>query len=194
MKVASVVWNKDISANKVPDYIHYVLNRANKSGHKIIVFPGLLVAAYSNGDQSILNKITKLSKEFSNLLICPGSYFEQEKEKTYHSSCFILNGEIVFKQRQLYLAKWERTLGLSRGTELNVFPYHSITLALIISTDVFYTQVTRYAALNGVHLALTPVALITTEQFTAQLSRVWQNVQQHTIFGVESGFKGTYGL
>src|SRR5690625_7718697 len=96
----------------------------------------------------------QLSKKTNNLLICPGSYFEQVEGKTYHSSCLIKNGKIVLKQRQLYLAKWEQKLGLSRGTKLYFYQYHSFKIALIISTYTFYSQVIRYVTYQFVNLFL----------------------------------------
>ena len=192
MKIASVVWNPNITLSDVEKYIQSVLSHANKTAQNIIVFPGLLDSVYSTTNQSILNIVLQFSKKVSNVLICPGSYFEQEDGKIYHSSCFIQNGEIVLKQRQLYLAKWERELGLSRGSDLSLYTFHSVKIALIISTDVFYPQVTRYAALQGVHLVLSPVAIIEDGNISTQISGLWQNVQQNTIFGVESGYKGTY--
>jgi len=192
MKVAATIWSKDITLKEVTNYISSVLTRATETAQNIIVFPGLLDVVYSTKEESILNVIMQLSKKTNNLLICPGSYFEQVEGKTYHSSCLIKNGKIVLKQRQLYLAKWEQKLGLSRGTKLYFYPYHSFKIALIISTDTFYPQVTRYATLQGVNLVLSPVAIIGKGYFSTQLSGLWQNIQQNTLFGVESGFKGYY--
>src|SRR5690625_661276 len=112
MKVATVVWNENIYADNVIDFMQSILFEANEKDNQVIVFPGLLLEVYMN-NYKFLNEVTHFSKNVPNLLICPGSYYEQTNRKKYHSSCLIHNGEILLKQRQIYLSKWERNDGLS---------------------------------------------------------------------------------
>lgn len=157
-----------------------ILNAAN-----IVVFPGLFSSIYENS----LDAFLEVSSKYKDIFICPGSYFEVDEGKTYHSSCIIHSGDVIFSQRQLYLALWERELGLSRGDSINFIDIEGFKTAIILSTDSFYPQVSRYIAMNGGELVLCPSAVI-EGQPGLQLSGLWQNVQQNLFFAVESGFKG----
>lgn len=192
MKVASVVWDEKID-NYDGAYIFMknVLKKLHRNDVDIIVFPALIGNLFPN-ESDFINQITLLSKRFSRMLICPGSYAEMKRDGTYHTSFCIKNGNILWKQRQLYLARWEKEASLSRGTNLIIREYKGIKLAIILSTDVFYPQVARYAAMHGVHIVLSPVALLKGTGFPKQLSGSWQHVQQNLFFTIESGYNGAF--
>jgi predicted amidohydrolase len=105
----------------------------------------------------------------------------------------IINGEIQLNQRQIYLARWERELGFSRGAKMELREIKDWKLALIISTDVFYPQVSRRIALRGVDIILSPVGYTGENHPALQVSGLWQEVQQNQFFAVESGFNGFLG-
>lgn len=105
----------------------------------------------------------------------------------------IINGEVQIKQRQIYLARWERELGFSRGEKIELKEVKDWKLALIISTDVFYPQVSRMAALKGADIVLSPVGFTGEKNRALQISGMWQEVQQNQFFAVESGFNGFLG-
>ncbi|QCX33240.1 carbon-nitrogen hydrolase family protein [Caloramator sp. E03] len=195
MKVGAVIVKKDgfnfsISKDELLNKILLILIKSYKEGLDVIVFPGLFGCLFEN-DRDYIEKILRMSINFKNIAICPGSYFENAENKTYHSSCIIQNGRILLRQRQLYLAKWEKDLGLSRGENISFVNLKGFKIALLISTDTFYPQVSRYIAMSGADLVLSPVSIY-GKTFSYQMSALWQNVQQNLFFGVESGLKGNF--
>jgi len=212
MKAASVEWQKSewkridkpkTLIGKIKEY----LEKAMKEQVDIIVFPGFTGCFFqqlSCPDRSIISLIDEADsreyieqvKELSQnykIAICPGSYWQKEKNNIYHESCLIINGEVQLKQRQIYLARWERELGFSRGVKIELTEIKDWKLALIISTDVFYPQVSRMAALKGADIVLSPVGFIGEKNRALQVSGLWQEVQQNQFFAVESGFNGFLG-
>jgi predicted amidohydrolase len=212
MKVASVEWKKNewkrIDKPKTLVFkIKEYLEKAIKEQVDIIVFPGFTGCFFqqlSYPDRSIrslikeadsgeyIEQVKELSRECS-IAICPGSYWQKEKGNTYHESCLIINGEVQLKERQIYLARWERELEFSRGTKIELKEIKDWNIALIISTDVFYPQVSRMAALKGADIVLSPVGFTGEKNRALQVSGMWQEVQQNQFFAVESGFNGFLG-
>jgi len=212
MKAASVEWKKNewkridkpkVLVHKIKEY----LEKAIKEQVDIIVFPGFTGCFFqqlSCPDRSIQNLIKEADsreyieqvKELSRahkIAICPGSYWQKGKGNIYHESCLIINGEVKLKQRQIYLARWERELGFSRGVKIELKEIKDWKLTLIISTDVFYPQVSRMVALRSADIVLSPVGFIGENNRNLQVSGMWQEVQQNQFFAVESGFNGFLG-
>ena len=213
MKAASVEWQKNewkrIDKPKTLVYkIREYLEKAMKEQVDIIVFPGFtgcffqqLSCPDNRSIRSLINKadsreyieqVKELSQGYK-IAICPGSYWQKESNNIYHESCLIINGEVQLKQRQIYLARWERELGFSRGVKIELKEIKDWKLALIISTDVFYSQVSRMAALKGADIVLSPVGFIGEKNQAMQISGLWQEIQQNQFFAVESGFNGFLG-
>jgi len=212
MKVASVEWQKSEwkRIDKPETLVHKIkecLEKAVKEQVDIIVFPGFTGVFFqqlnypnrsirslnNEADSSeYIEQIKELSREYK-IAICPGSYWQKEKSNIYHESSLIINGEVQLKQRQIYLARWERELGFSRGVKIELREIKDWKLALIISTDVFYPQVSRMIALKGVDIVLSPVGFIGENNRALQVSGMWQEVQQNQFFAVESGFNGFLG-
>ena len=212
MKAASVEWKKNewkridkpkVLVHKIKEY----LEKAIKEQVDIIVFPGFTGCFFqqlSCPDRSIQNlikeadsreyieQVKELSREHE-IAICPGSYWQKGKGNIYHESCLIINGEVKLKQRQIYLARWERELGFSRGVKIELKEIKDWKLTLIISTDVFYPQVSRMVALRSADIVLSPVGFIGENNRNLQVSGMWQEVQQNQFFAVESGFNGFLG-
>ena len=212
MKVASVEWQKSEwkRIDKPKTLVHKIkeyLEKAIKEQVDIIVFPGFTGCFFqqlSCLDRSIMSLIKEADsreyieqvKELSQgykIAICPGSYWQKEKNNIYYESCLIINGEVQLKQWQIYLARWERELGFSRGTKIELKEIKDWKLAIIISTDVFYPQVSRMAALRGADIVLSPVGFTGEKNRALQISGMWQEVQQNQFFAVESGFNGFLG-
>ena len=213
MKAASVEWKKNewkridkpkALVGKIKEY----LEKAIKEQVDIIVFPGFtgcffqqLSCPYNISLRSLIKKadsreyieqVKELSRNYK-ITICPGSYWQKEENNIYHESCLIINGEVQLKQRQIYLARWERELGFARGEKIELKEIKDWKLALIISTDVFYPQVSRMAALRGADIVLSPVGFIGEKNRALQVSGLWQEAQQNQFFAVESGFNGFLG-
>ncbi len=209
MKVASVKWQKSEwrRIDKPKTLIHKIkeyLEKAVKRQVDIIVFPGFTgcffqqLSCPDRSIQSLINEadsteyieqVKKLSREYK-IAICPGSYWQKEKGNIYHESSLTIDGKVQLKQRQIYLARWERELGFSRGTKIELKEIKDWNIALIISTDVFYPQVSRMAALKGADIVLSPVGFIGEKNRALQISGMWQEAQQNQFFAVESGFNG----
>lgn len=196
LKGAAVVFSKedfdDIgNYKKLLEKVRKWLNHCYGNDADVVVLPALLGCLHGDGDRYV-EDILGLSQNFKGLAICPGSFYEKSSGCIYHSSCIVENGKIIMRQRQIYLAKWEKKAGLSRGTELNYAFIKGLKTAVIISTDLFYPQVSRLAAMSGAELVLAPAAVKGGRSFSRQLSGLWQNVQQNLFFGIESGIKGCF--
>jgi len=212
MKVASVEWQKSEwkRIDKPKTLVHKIkecLEKAIKEQVDIIVFPGFTGCFFQQlcypdrSIQSLINEadfkqyieqVKELSQRYK-IVICPGSYWQKEKGNIYNESSLIINGEVQLKQRQIYLARWERELGFSRGTKIELKEIKDWKVALVISTDVFYPQVSRMIALRGADIVLSPVGFIGENNRALQVSGMWQEVQQNQFFAVESGFNGFLG-
>jgi len=212
MKVASVEWQKNewkrIDKPKTLLYkIKEYLEKAVKEQVDIIVFPGFtgcffqqlscpdksmqsLISEADSGEY--IEQVKNLSRNYK-IAICPGSCWQKEKGNIYHESCLIIDGEVQLKQQQIYLARWERELGFSRGAKIELKEIKDWNIALIISTDVFYPQVSRMAALKGADIVLSPVGFTGEKNRALQISGMWQEVQQNQFFSLESGFNGFLG-
>lgn len=188
MKVAAVAWTKDDL--QILTKVRETLELAEKEGIELVVFPAL-IGGIAPEKPAYLAEILRLSREFPKLIICPGSWWEEDTDLC-HTSALVKDGEVILKQRQLYLARWERQSGLSRGSRLNFTDINGVKTAIILSTDVFYPQVWRYAALSGAEMILSPVAIKGNGNCPDQLKGVWQNVQANLVYAVESGFKGDF--
>jgi len=214
MKAASVEWQKNEweKINKPKTLIGKIkeyLEKAIEEKVDIIVFPGFTGCFFqqlSCPDNNIslrslikeansteyIEQVKELSQNYK-IAICPGSYWQKEENNIYHESSLIINGEVQLKQQQIYLARWERELGFSRGAKIELKEIKDWKLALIISTDVFYPQVSRMAALRGADTVLSPVGFTGEKNRVLQVSGLWQEVQQNQFFAVESGFNGFLG-
>lgn len=194
MKAASVVFEEkdfyDIKRNqsllgKVREWLDCCIG----GEVEVVVFPGLFGCLYDCSDR-YLDEMLEVSVLYKDIYICPGSYIEEKNGYKYHSSCIIKNGTKCLKQKQIYLAKWEKENGLCRGIEVNSTYINGMNMALMVSTDMFYPQVSRHIAMTGVDLVLVPAAIKGGTNISLQLSGLWQNVQQNLFFAVECGFKG----
>ncbi|MEA1940177.1 MAG: carbon-nitrogen hydrolase family protein [Candidatus Caldatribacteriota bacterium] len=212
MKSASVEWQKSKwkGMDRPEDLICKIKEYLEKAAGEqvdIIVFPGFtgtffqqlsypyrsiehLIRGVDSGEY--IEQIKELSLKYG-IAICPGSYWQREKNNTYHESCLIQNGEILLTQRQIYLARLERELGFSRGEKVELTKIKNWNIALMISTDVFYPQVSRMIALRGTDIVLSPVGFIGKTNRALQMSGMWQEVQQNLFFAIESGFNGFLG-
>lgn len=124
------------------------------------------------------------------VLICPGSYWQRAAGNTYALASVWLEGEMILEQKQIYLARWEREIGLARGSEQSVYQMGEWKMGIVLGTDVFYPQVSRALALAGANLVLAPVGFIGARNQWLQISGMWKDVQQNQFFCVESGFNG----
>jgi predicted amidohydrolase len=127
-----------------------------------------------------------LARRLSVWLV-PGTSFVVEQGRLFHSGClFSPCGELLGSQRQLFLSREERKLGLSRGSGLKVWDTPFGRLGIIIGTDAWYPETGRILALQGAEIICCPGALPKVESRWRQISGIWALVQQNQFFAVES--------
>lgn len=212
MKVASVEWQwSELKEMDRPEALMYAINeylaKAVRNYTDIIVFPAFTGCFYQQlktkakslqelkeaaDHEEYISIIKKLSGVYK-MAICPGSYWKKEGSCVYHASCIFLGGEVQLEQKQIYLARWERELGIARGVEVGLKLIKGLNTGIILSTDVFYPQVSRMLALMGAELILSPVGFTGKKSEALQISGMWQETQQNLFFTAESGFNGVLG-
>ncbi|MBT9173187.1 MAG: 2-oxoglutaramate amidase [Syntrophomonadaceae bacterium] len=119
--------------------------------------------------------------------LVPGTAFVVEQGRLFHTcSLFSPDGDLLGSQRQLFLTREERKLGLSRGCELRVWETPFGRLGIIVGTDAWYPEAGRILALQGAEIICCPGALPKGESRWRQISGIWAQVQQNQFFAVES--------
>ncbi|MCD8511516.1 MAG: hypothetical protein LRY73_17745 [Bacillus sp. (in: Bacteria)] len=194
LKVAAVVWRRDwqqVSFGNILSKMQSMLEKCEELQVRVIVFPAYVGSLFPSSEMFV-EEMRKLSCDFSGYF-CPGSFLEKDGLHIYHTACLLNQGETILWQRQLYRAKWEMGLGLGQGQELGQTTIDGVKTNIILSTDTFYPQVSRHAALSGTELVLAPMAIKRNgnPQASDTLRGVWQNVQSNLFFAVESGWKGS---
>lgn len=170
-----------------------VVAKAEAQGAELIVLPGASTftdGSFQEEDASFLSQAGALSGCHPDVAVCPGRFIETEDGKRYPVSVLLLNGEILLKQRQLYLASWEREAGFERGDALGTVRYLGFTVCILAGADIFYPQTGREAALTGVNLVISPTAILKENAECRRIAGLWQQVQANKFFAVESGFDG----
>ena len=125
-----------------------------------------------------------------NICICSGGVIVVRKKEKFIESFFICGGKVVFSQIQLYTSSFERSLGLSQGSNLEIFEYNGVKCSIIQSTDTLYPNTFRYAAMQGARLILCPTGFYNSYNKYFQFSGAWNNCQMNNLFCIESGFNG----
>lgn len=126
--------------------------------------------------------------------LVPGTILQTESGQNYHQAFLLApDGRILGTQRQVYLSRLEKALGLYRGEELNVFHTATGTIGIIIGTDAWYPEVGRILALQGAEIICHCGALPAGENRWLQRAGMWQQVQQNQFFCVESQLAANIG-
>jgi predicted amidohydrolase len=119
--------------------------------------------------------------------LVPGSVLTPGRDGFSHSACLISPaGEVLGYQRQLFLSREERELGLARGNDAVIFETGAGRIGIIIGTDAWYPEVSRVLALKGAEVICHCGALIKGANRWRQLAGMWQQVQQNQFFCLES--------
>ncbi|WHH60309.1 carbon-nitrogen hydrolase family protein [Petroclostridium sp. X23] len=212
MKVASIEWKDKVLCEMfkpvhILEKIEAYIKIAAAQACDIIVFPAFTGCYYEQlkyiginlqrlKTKAVHNEYVEYMRQLSGkykIVICTGSYWEKHDSCTYHTAGIVRNGQVILEQRQIYLARWERELGFERGIDIQVIDIYGWKIGIILSTDVFYSQVARMMALEGVDVVLSPIGFVTDRAPAFQLSGMWQQVQQNQFFAVESAFNGKLG-
>lgn len=190
MIVGSVQWNeKALRSHSPKKFTEKMLADSEGKGVTVLAFPGFFGELFLN-EKEFINFFIKKSLRYKWMYICPGSYFERDGDKIYHTSVLVHQGDVVLKQRQLYLSTWEKKREVSRGEKVEFVRIEGCIVALLLPTDQFYPQISRHMKLKGVELVIAPSAVIASNKRALQISGLWQNVQQNLFFAIESGYSG----
>ncbi|MDW7652319.1 MAG: carbon-nitrogen hydrolase family protein [Bacillota bacterium] len=130
----------------------------------------------------------KVARDASVWMVA-GTAFVRENNRLYHEATLLSSaGDIAGRQRQVFLSRKEKALGLSRGEDLHVFTAGDHKIGIIIGTDAWYPETGRILALKGADIICHCGALPAGENRWLQLAGMWQQVQQNQFFCVESQF------
>lgn len=180
------------------------IKRASEKDVDLLVFPGFTGCFYQwlkEEKPSLINlmpninhndfigEMAYLSNKYK-IILCPGSYYENREEHLFHTSCVLNKNAILLEQRQIYLAKWEKELYFTRGKDIYLNEIEGFKVAIILSTDTFYPQVARRAALKGAEIILSPIGFVGKRNPWLQASGTWQTTQLNHFFAVEAAFNG----
>jgi omega-amidase len=132
-----------------------------------------------------------LSKKLQ-IFLAAGTVIEKEKDRYYQSIyCFNPDGQICCRQRQTHLTCFERSLNLSRGESLELFPVEDFLLGLVAGNDARHPEVGRIMALQGADLLLHCGALEGNQNCWSQAAAMWAQVQQNQVYAVEAQLSTT---
>jgi predicted amidohydrolase len=198
------------SAGRLHDYVAGVLAAYPPEEERLVVLPGLAglylgqcfgwlgkpgsteeaYGAYLEfmaAQPGILEDIFgKLARENGCWLVT-GSFPVRDAGNLYHEAALISpRGDVAGRQRQVFLSRAEKALGMSRGEDLHVFAAGSMKLGLLLQTDGFYPETGRILAAKGAGLVAHCGALPEGDNRWLQFSALWQQVQQNQFFAVES--------
>ncbi len=95
-------------------------------------------------------------------------------------------GNFWGEQKQTHLNYYEKSLGISRGRDLFLFPVEDYTLGIISGSDSWHPEVGRILALKGANLVVAPGAFFQLSEKQGQMAGVWSQVQQNQFWAVES--------
>ncbi len=140
----------------------------------------------------------------AGVYLVPGTYVLQEEGDIFLASSLISpEGDILFVQKQAFLSRLERSLGLSRGDTLEGAELSAgggtddgsglrkgLRVGLIPGTDAFYPETGRILALKGADIVCHPGCLERDAGPWVPVAGMWQQVQQNQFFCVESQLCG----
>ncbi|MFW6270517.1 MAG: nitrilase-related carbon-nitrogen hydrolase [Bacillota bacterium] len=142
----------------------------------------------------ILDIYSRLAKRAS-LYLAVGIILEAEEDDFYQSGfIFDSKGEMVLKQRQLFLRKNDNIKGLTdvirlkSGSEINYANIGTEKVAFMLDRDCWHPEVGRVMALEAVDLVL--AINVGSPNPWYQLSGVWSQVQQNQFIALESSKSG----
>lgn len=171
---------------------------AETGHHDLLLFPALNrfkdVRAKSMPEivglaSRITTLFSRLARSFG-LYLSPGYIIEKNGSGFYRSAIlFDPAGDLVLKQRQLFLTGREQRNGLLKGRELKVLNTRLGQIGFLVGRDCYYPEVARFLTLQGVDIVLA----INQQQAMncwQQLAGVWSQVQQNQFYALETATAG----
>ncbi|MFO7635876.1 MAG: nitrilase-related carbon-nitrogen hydrolase [Clostridia bacterium] len=191
MLAAALEFNETNDGRTGPAHWERLVSNARAQGANALVFPAF-TGCLSKDTEEYLEQMRRLSDVYG-MILCPGSFYERSNGETFHSSVVFSSGELLLKQRQIYLSGREREEGFQRGTTVGTVDVGGFRLGLLLPSDVYHPQVSRELALLGVDVVFIPGGYARERSCTSAIRGVWSQVQQNLFFAVESGFNGMMG-
>ena len=140
-------------------------------------------------ESRITSLFSRLARSFE-LYLSPGYIIEKSGRGFYRSAVlFDPAGNLVLKQRQLFLTGREQRNGFLKGTELEVLDTRLGQIGCLVGRDCYYPEVARFLTLQGVDivLAINEQHMMNCWQ---QLAGVWSQVQQNQFYALETAIAG----
>ncbi|MGB4338675.1 MAG: carbon-nitrogen hydrolase family protein [Bacillota bacterium] len=129
----------------------------------------------------------------NKVYLCPGSYWVQTNGGYVHrADLHSPEGEIVGFALQTHSSEEEERAGLLCGTELPVFDVGGLRVGIELATDVWYPEVGRLHALQGVDVLVALTAVPSPYTVWQQTAGLWQVVQANQVFGIEASLSGRW--
>ncbi|UNC93306.1 carbon-nitrogen hydrolase family protein [Candidatus Contubernalis alkaliaceticus] len=102
--------------------------------------------------EDLLSLHIQAARQLSLYIVCGTDILTINTNKFIATHLISPQGRILGCQKQLYLSREERSLEISRGDSLQVFPTPLGNIGLVIGTDAFYPEVGRILALKGAEI------------------------------------------
>ncbi len=159
----------------------------------------------SSWHEGLLDLHIETARQLSVYLVCgTGIFIGNHSNRTIISYLISPHGEVLGTQKQLYLSREEKSLGIARGEDLEVFSTPMGNVGIILGSDAFYPEVGRILSLKGADIVCHCGSLSIEEQnidqpgenaeeiiFWRQIAGMWSQVQQNQFFSVESQLMST---
>ncbi|NAZ27280.1 MAG: hypothetical protein GU348_03935 [Thermogladius sp.] len=132
-------------------------------------------------ESTYMSTLTTLSSHYGVSIVLP-TYLEKVSSKIYVSTALASWDleEGLVTRRKLVLNERERVLGLSRGSDLEMFNDNGFIFNTLIEDEIFYPEIARFMVENGVNLLIVglpqlnpPKNYIELSKSLALIFRVW---------------------
>ncbi len=143
----------------------------------------------SQHNQELLGVVSNMAAELE-MYISPGFIYEEDDESLYRTALlFNPGGEVILKQRQLFITNKDNKVGLKMGNYIDITQTEFGNIGFIVGEDCWYPEVGRFMALEGVDLVLA-INHYDKGGYWYQMSGIWSQVQQNQFFALEASNGG----
>jgi predicted amidohydrolase len=160
------------TAEKNLDIYTKLLDDAGNEGTDIVCLPECITSAGDDTSENIqktaeeiaqpipgpaTDRLADKAKKYKMYVVA--SIYEKEEKLVYNTAVLIgRNGQVLGKYRKTHLPHSEAKDGVSPGNTYPVFETDFGKIGFEICYDIFYPEVTRILALEGVVMILLPIA------------------------------------
>lgn len=123
--------------------------------------------------------------------IMAGSTLLAEEGKLYNRAyLYGPDGVLIGRQDKLHPDGNEVELGLTQGTDLNVFDTEIGRLAFPVCMDATYFETFKIAKQLGAEIVIIPIANMEEYVYHFALRGIWPRVQESGVYGIKSALVG----